>query len=64
MVQAHEEQVCHSDLSLQSGLLNTSEKEAGELRRQLSSLHETLAEEEATHRQARMVRRDTPCSAS
>ena len=54
----------HSELTLQSGRLNTSEKEASDLRCQLSTLHETLAKEEASHRQACMVSRDTPCSAS
>ncbi len=66
MVQAHEEQVRQLErgLSHQSDRLNSLEMEACELRRQLSSLRVTLAEEEASHNQARMVSHLTPYSAS
>ncbi len=64
VVQAHGEQVrqLQTNLSLHSDRLNSLETEAGDLRRQLSSLRATLAEEEASHKQARMVSHLTPCS--
>ncbi|KAL0042394.1 hypothetical protein WJX77_011151 [Trebouxia sp. C0004] len=53
--QAHEEKMrqLERSLSLQSNRLNTLEVETCELRRQLSSLHVTLAEEEVSANQAR-----------
>ena len=54
----------HSELTLQSDLLHTSEKEFAELRRQLSTLRAALTEEEVSHSQARMVSHFTPYSAS
>ncbi len=62
-MQAHEEQL-QRDLSLQSGRLNSSEMEASDLRCQLSTLRATLAEEEDSHSQARMVRHLSHHSAS
>ena len=65
-MQAHEEQVhqLQRDLSHQSDRMNSLEMEAGDLRRQLSTLRATLAEEEVSHSQARMVSHLTPYSAS
>ena len=65
MVQAQGEQVrqLETSLSAQSDRLNSLVMEGSELQNQLSSLRETLAEEEASHKQARMVSYLTPYSA-